>query len=191
MRAAIFADPITEAKGRERYSAQWYGLQSAFSAIERKSYQVTSSGNPIQLDMQTLYKVKGIGKETTINSKINIFTEGGKITKVEDKWDGSLPDSSIANVSLLQLLWPLWWIRFAFKQTERWLFWLWHFTWDTQVWNVRKTRSPSQASSFRARKTCVSNQGKNWADAFAGIPPPQRSDCSEDDQRPQECRRGC
>jgi hypothetical protein len=51
------------------------------------------------MDMTTMYKVKGIGKETTISSKVNIFHEGGKITKVEDKWDGKLPDSGIANVS--------------------------------------------------------------------------------------------
>ena len=133
----MFADPITEAKGRDRYAAQWYGLQTAFSEIERKSHSVTSSGNPIQLDLLTRYKIKGIGKETTISSKVNIYTEGGKITKVEDKWNGNLPDSSIANVSLLQLLWPLWWIRFGVFQTERWLFWCWHFVWDTQVWNVR------------------------------------------------------
>jgi hypothetical protein len=78
---------------------QQYGLQSAFSEIERKSHSVTSSGNPIQMDMTTFYKVKGIGKETTINSKVNIFHENGKITRVEDKWDGNLPDSGIANVS--------------------------------------------------------------------------------------------
>jgi hypothetical protein len=76
-----------------------YGLQTAFSAIERKSHSVTSSGNPIEMDMTTMYKVKGLGKETTISSKVNIFHEGGKITKVEDKWDGKLPDSGIANVS--------------------------------------------------------------------------------------------
>jgi hypothetical protein len=51
------------------------------------------------MDMTTMYKVKGIGKETTITSKVNIFHEGGKITRVEDKWDGKLPDSGIANVS--------------------------------------------------------------------------------------------
>ena len=49
--------------------------------------------------MTTMYKVKGIGKETTITSKVNIFHEGGKITRVEDKWNGNLPDSGIANVS--------------------------------------------------------------------------------------------
>jgi hypothetical protein len=51
------------------------------------------------MDMTTMYKVKGIGKETTITSKVNIFHEGGLITRVEDKWDGKLPDSGIANVS--------------------------------------------------------------------------------------------
>jgi hypothetical protein len=76
-----------------------YGLQTAFSEIERKSHSVTSAGNPIEMDMTTMYKVKGLGKETTITSKVNIFHEGGKITRVEDKWDGKLPDSGIANVS--------------------------------------------------------------------------------------------
>lgn len=92
-----FSDPITMAKGRKQYEAQWYGLQTAFSEIERKSHNVTSAGNPISMDLTTRYKVKGVGKETTINSKINIFTDGGKIQRVEDKWDGKLPDSSITN----------------------------------------------------------------------------------------------
>ncbi|KAJ8609936.1 hypothetical protein MRB53_038874 [Persea americana] len=94
---ATFEDPITEAKGRERYEAQWYGLQTVFSEIERKHHEVTSSGNPITMDMLTRYKIKAIGKEQEIKSKIEIFTEGGKITKVVDKWDGNLPESSIAN----------------------------------------------------------------------------------------------
>jgi len=93
----VFTDPITIAKGRKQFEPQWYGLQTAFSEIERKSHQVTDAGNPIAMDMVTRYKVKGIGKETTINSKILIFTEGGKISRVEDKWDGELPDSGIAN----------------------------------------------------------------------------------------------
>ncbi|CAF9912394.1 hypothetical protein IMSHALPRED_000304 [Imshaugia aleurites] len=95
---AVFEDPITVAKGRERYEPQWYGLQAAFSEIERLHHEVTSSGNPITMDLRTRYVVKGIGKEQTIDSKINIFHEAGKITKVEDKWDGKLPDSSFQNV---------------------------------------------------------------------------------------------
>ncbi|TIA34571.1 hypothetical protein D6C78_06743 [Aureobasidium pullulans] len=93
----VFEDPITIAQGRKQYEAQWYGLQSAFSEIERLSHEVTSSGNPISMNMKTRYVVKGIGKEQTISSVVNIFHEGGKITKVEDKWDGKLPDGAIAN----------------------------------------------------------------------------------------------
>ncbi|KAB8337274.1 hypothetical protein FH972_021575 [Carpinus fangiana] len=95
----VFEDPITVAKGRKQYEPQWYGLQSAFSEIERLSHEVTSSGNPITMDMKTRYVVKGIGKEVTIASKINIFVDEatGKISKVEDKWDGKLPESGIAN----------------------------------------------------------------------------------------------
>ncbi|KIW03209.1 uncharacterized protein PV09_05434 [Verruconis gallopava] len=97
---ATFEDPLTIAKGRKKYEPQWYGLQQAFSEIERLSHQVVSSGNPIIVDLKTRYKVKGIGKETTVSSKVNIFTspDGSKISRVEDKWDGKLPDSSIADI---------------------------------------------------------------------------------------------
>ncbi|KAL9132557.1 MAG: hypothetical protein Q9175_006267 [Cornicularia normoerica] len=96
---AVFEDPITVAKGRNRYEPQWYGLQAAFSEIERLHHEVTSGGNPITMDLRTRYVVKGIGKEQIIDSKINIFhDETYKIKKVEDKWDGKLPDSSFQNV---------------------------------------------------------------------------------------------
>ncbi len=103
---AVFSDPITIAQGRSQFEPQWYGLQTAFSEIERLHHEVTSSGNPIEMSMKTRYKVKGLGSEQTIDSKINIFTEGDKISKVEDKWDGQLPDSSIKNVSFNQLFSP-------------------------------------------------------------------------------------
>ena len=78
-----------------------YGLQSAFSEIERLSHEVTGSGNPISMNLSTRYVVKGIGKEQKIDSVILIHHDGnGKIEKVEDKWDGKLPDSTISNVSL-------------------------------------------------------------------------------------------
>ncbi|GAB7327503.1 hypothetical protein MBLNU13_g11374t1 [Cladosporium sp. NU13] len=114
---AVFSDPITVAKGRKEFEPQWYGLQTAFSEIERKDHSVTSSGNPIELDMTTLYKVKGIGKETTITSKVNIFHEDGKITRVEDKWNGNLPDSGIANVSNYRgyILNPFFWADWLFS----------------------------------------------------------------------------
>ncbi|TKA22955.1 hypothetical protein B0A50_07697 [Salinomyces thailandicus] len=94
---ATFADPITIAEGRAKYEAQWYGLQSAFSEIERLSHEVKDAGNPIRMDMETRYVVKGLGKEQIIKSEIEIWMEGDKISKVADKWDGKLPDSGIAN----------------------------------------------------------------------------------------------
>jgi len=76
-----------------------------------------------------------IGKEQIIDSKIHIFYDEskGKITKVEDKWDGKLPDSSFVNVSLGQLISPWWWVQYG----EGWLWWGWSFTWDMWWWQVR------------------------------------------------------
>jgi len=95
---AVFEDPITVARGRKQFEPQWYGLQTAFE-IERLSHQVTSSGNPIIMDLKTRYVIKGISKEQTIASVITIQAtpDGSKIEKVQDKWDGELPDSSIKN----------------------------------------------------------------------------------------------
>lgn len=85
--------------------------------------------------MKTRYVVKGIGKEQTVASIVNIFVDPqGKISKVEDKWDGELPEGSIKNVSsLLQLLSPFWWIKYA----ESWAWWGWSFVWYTTPWRVR------------------------------------------------------
>jgi len=50
------------------------------------------------MNLKTRYVVKGIGKEQTISSVVNIFTDSnGKIEKVEDKWDGKLPDGPFSN----------------------------------------------------------------------------------------------
>ncbi|KAF2853129.1 hypothetical protein T440DRAFT_497120 [Plenodomus tracheiphilus IPT5] len=95
---ATFSDNITIATGREKYSAQWYGLQSAFSEIERLHHEVKDAGNPILIDMKTRYVIKGINKEQTIESVVAITTdEQGKISKVEDRWNGKLPDGPISN----------------------------------------------------------------------------------------------
>ena len=135
---AQFQDPITRAEGRKQFEPQWYGLQTAFSEIERLHHEVKSNGNPIEMDLKTRYVVKGIGKEQVINSKVNIYTDGEMISKVEDKWDGKLPESGIADVSsIFQLLSPSWWVRYA----EGWAFWCWSFVWETRVWNVRCTTS--------------------------------------------------
>ncbi|KAH7403671.1 hypothetical protein BKA64DRAFT_641639 [Cadophora sp. MPI-SDFR-AT-0126] len=95
---ATFADPLTKAQGRKQYEAQWWGLKAAFSEIEQQHHSITSSGNPITLDMKTRYKVKGIGAEKVIESVIRIHTdeEGERITGVEDRWNGNIPEGAIA-----------------------------------------------------------------------------------------------
>ena len=146
----VFEDPITVASGRKQFEPQWvsalnccskqkltlrqYGLQVAFKEIERLHHEVTDGGNPIGMDLKTRYVVKGIGKEQTISSKINIFydKDTGKITKLEDKWDGQLPDSSFQNVSISQLVNPWWWLHYC----EGWVWWMWSFAWNTRVWQV-------------------------------------------------------
>ncbi|KUJ08098.1 uncharacterized protein LY89DRAFT_702140 [Mollisia scopiformis] len=102
--SATFSDPLTKAEGRKQYAAQWYGLAAAFSKIEQLHTQVTSAGNPIEMDLKTRYTVKGIGKETEIKSLIKIWTkEGGsgqglRVEKVEDRWDGEIPEGAFAKV---------------------------------------------------------------------------------------------
>lgn len=111
-----------------------YGLKAVFSEVERLHHEVTSAGNPITMDMRTRYVVKGIKKEQTIDSKIQIFYDRltGKITKVEDKWDGKLPESSFQDVSLDRLFSFWWWVLYA----EGWAWWTWSFTWGTLPWQV-------------------------------------------------------
>jgi len=92
---ATFSDKITKAEGRKQYAAQWYGLQAAFSSIERLSHEVTSSGNPIEMNLSTKYVVKGINKEQRIDSKVSIWTEGEKIVKVQDAWSGEVPSEGV------------------------------------------------------------------------------------------------
>ncbi|KAK0628352.1 hypothetical protein B0T17DRAFT_588495 [Bombardia bombarda] len=91
---ATFADPITSATGYDRFAAQWYGLPAVFDPIQLVSHQVVSAGNPIELDLCNKYTLKGIKKEQEIASRVRIFVDeaSGKIEKVEDKWDGKLPD---------------------------------------------------------------------------------------------------
>ena len=129
-----FEDPITVAQGRKKYEPQWYGLQAVFKEIERLHHEVTSAGNPISMDLRTRYVLKGISKEQIIDSKINIFYDkaSGKITKVEDKWDGNLPDSSFQDVSFGRLFTSGWWFHYA----EGWAWWFWSFTWNTLPWQV-------------------------------------------------------
>lgn len=137
-----------------------------FSEIERQGHQVTKVGNPISIDMKTRYVVKGVNSEKIINSVVNIFTnDKGKITKVEDKWDGSLPDGSVKNVSLRP--WNPWaWLEFYGNIG----FWAFSFFWYTWPWMVRTTRSCIMFD-FHGRLSFANN----WI--LAGFPPPQRQLC--------------
>ncbi|MCJ1339879.1 hypothetical protein MMC09_005171 [Bachmanniomyces sp. S44760] len=132
---ATFQDPITKAQGRKQFEPQWYGLKAAFSEIERLHHEVTSAGNPIEMDLKTRYVVKGVNKEQIVSSKINIFVDGatGKIKEVQDKWDGKLPDSSFKDVSDLRELASMWWwVRYV----EGWAWWGWSFTWEMWWWQA-------------------------------------------------------
>lgn len=142
---AEFEDPLTIARGRRQYEAQWYGLLAVFSAIEIQSHEVVNGGNPIEIHLRNRYKIKGLGRTTDIQSTIIIETTeekkeqialgagGLRIVKVQDRWDNKLPDSSIVNVSeLSQLISPLWW----FQYTEGWAFWTWSLAWETRPWRV-------------------------------------------------------
>lgn len=51
------------------------------------------------MDLTNNYTVKGLGTQKEISSVITIAYDEveGKITKVQDKWNGSLPEGSIAD----------------------------------------------------------------------------------------------
>lgn len=96
-RDATFADPLTNAVGFDKFAAQWYGLPALFNPIQIQSHKVTSGGNPIELDLSNKYVLKGVKKEQVIDSLVRIHIgSDGKIEKVEDKWNGNLPESGIA-----------------------------------------------------------------------------------------------
>jgi len=97
---ATFSDPITVAAGYNRFAAQWYGLPALFSPINILSHKVISSGNPIELELSNKYVVKGIKKEQVMDSIVKIYVgSDGKIEKVEDKWNGKLPEGAFSEVS--------------------------------------------------------------------------------------------
>ena len=97
---ATFADPISVAEGSDRYKAQWYGLPALFHPIKIQSHKVKSAGNPIEIGLTTTYTVKGIKKEQTIESIVHIYvSDDGKISKLEDRWNGKLPEGAVTDVS--------------------------------------------------------------------------------------------
>jgi hypothetical protein len=100
---ASFHDPLTIAEGRKQYEAQWYGLKASMSEIHQQHFDILKGGNPIELSLKTLYKVKGVGKEQVIDSRVlvHLTPDGQKISKVEDKWNGDVPpDGPFAKVGI-------------------------------------------------------------------------------------------
>lgn len=191
---AVFEDPITQARGRKQYEPQWYGLQAAFSEIERLHHSVTSSGNPIEMDLKTRYKVKGIGMEQVIDSKVLINLDNqGKITHVQDKWDGKLPESSIQNVS--QRIWenplraanPMLWAYYW----GSWVFYAWSLVWWTTPWLVRgpaalflPQRFPSDGQERMARMLTIQSQAFRRLNAvtvpnMVGVPKNKEEDAAK------------
>lgn len=97
---ATFTDPLTVATGYAKYTAQFYGLPALFRPIQLQHHRVTGAGNPLELEMSNKYVVKGIKKEQVMNSVVRIFVGAdGRIEKVEDRWNGKLPDGAISDVS--------------------------------------------------------------------------------------------
>jgi hypothetical protein len=86
------------------------------------------------MDLKTRYKVKGIGSEQVIESVVKIYTDeqGEKITKVEDRWNGSIPEGAFAKVSLSQLCSPWWWGSRLGMVT----FWGCSLVWWSRSWEV-------------------------------------------------------
>ena len=145
---ATFRDPITNAVGFDKYAAQWYGLKAAFSDIKQDSHLVEDNGNPIKLDLNTTYTVKGAGTVKPIHSKIEIHTkpdESGqpKITRVEDKWDGEIGDGAFKNVSLFH---P-WSILGLAGQLAFWAFVKASDTWPWEVRDPMRSRARLQLPS--------------------------------------------
>jgi hypothetical protein len=109
-------------------------LAATVSKVERLSHQVTDAGNPIQVDQSIAYTLKGIGTRLTFHSKINIYIDPatGKTERVEDRWDSTLPNGSLSEAHLRQLINPFWWLYY----TVCWVWWAWSFIWWTPLWEV-------------------------------------------------------
>ncbi|KAL9084978.1 MAG: hypothetical protein Q9159_004944 [Coniocarpon cinnabarinum] len=126
---ATFKDPLTTAKGYDKFAPQWYGLATAFSEIEQLDHEVKDNGNPIKLDLKTRYVVKGTNTEKIIQSRIEIETKDNLITRLEDQWDGEIKESGLKNVSLFR--------PWSFVELYgNILFWAFSFVWDTRLWTA-------------------------------------------------------
>jgi hypothetical protein len=97
---ATYSGPFTLATGRAKYSAQWYGLRQAFSEIDRLNHQVKDAGNPMLVDLRINYVIRGLDKKQMVQSVAAIYLDDeGRISKVEDRWDGQASEGGISEVS--------------------------------------------------------------------------------------------
>lgn len=117
--SATFTDPLSIATGHSRFAAQWYGLASLFRPIELLEHRVVSDKNPIEIEMRTRYTLKAVKKATEISSVVKVWVgdgtgsdlgvkekegvpnaEGdrGKIVRLEDRWNGKLPEGVFSEV---------------------------------------------------------------------------------------------
>ena len=133
-----------------------------FSTIERLHHSVTSAGNPIEMDLKTRYVVKGVGTEKVIDSKIVIdYNEStGRITRLQDRWSGDIPTSSFAEVSVMRLLSPWWWLQ----SVEAVGFWLLTLVWETRLAQVRRVSQalhraiePTRGANRLVNRLCASS----------------------------------
>lgn len=88
------------AQGHAKYTAQFYGLPALFRPIEIQRHRVVSGGDPIELELSNKYVVKGIRKEQVVDSVVRIHVGAdGRIERLEDRWNGKLPEGAISEVS--------------------------------------------------------------------------------------------
>lgn len=64
-----------------------------------------------------------------MSSQVKIFTGDEAITKVEDRWNGQIPEGAFKTVRLFNIFS---WLNLA----ECVFFWLWSFVWWTWWWKV-------------------------------------------------------
>jgi hypothetical protein len=73
-----------------------------------------------------------VGSEQVIESLVKIHTQGERISKVEDRWNGEIPEGAFAKVGLKEIFNPFWWLRSAGIVA----FWAWSLVWWSKPWEV-------------------------------------------------------
>ncbi|XXH02141.1 hypothetical protein Hte_008509 [Hypoxylon texense] len=139
-RDATFADPLTIATGYRQFAAQWYGLPAVFCPIRIQDHSVTSAGNPIDLRLTNGYGLKGLNKAQTINSVVRIYIgQDQKIQRVEDRWDGGLPNELSSETGFPISIVPFHSLRQLVQVSIGWSWWTYcNVSWWRLAWVFRK-----------------------------------------------------